>query len=110
MNLFDFNINVGLFLIASPSLGSRYADYVILIAKLFGQSQVNILRLVHKNTWLFHLNKEFRDIKERGRIKIYGRELIEHKPPKIGLSGCLGGFRRRIQVLFSLVIHIKLKI
>ena len=75
----DRNIEIGLFLVASPSLGASYANWLKPLAKLVGHAQGDILRFSQHNTWLNGLDKEFRNLKESNRLKIRGKELIEDK-------------------------------
>jgi hypothetical protein len=70
---------IGLFLIASPSLGSSYADWLSPLAQFFGHSQASALRFVRGNDWLTDLDKEFTNLKEAGRLRVRGKELIEDK-------------------------------
>jgi hypothetical protein len=70
---------IGLFLVASPSLGSSYADWLSPLAQLFGHSQADVLRFARGNDWLKDLDKEFKNLKEAGRLKIKGKELVEDK-------------------------------
>ena len=78
-DLIDLKINIGLFLLASPSLGSDYANWLRPLAKLLGNSQAEVLRFSKDNDWLNDLNTEFKDLKESKRINIIGKELIEHE-------------------------------
>jgi hypothetical protein len=71
--------HIGLFLVASPSLGSSYADWLSPLARFLGHSQGDALRFVRGNEWLGDLDKEFRNLKERGQLRITGKELIEDK-------------------------------
>ncbi|MGF6533203.1 putative alpha/beta hydrolase family esterase [Paraburkholderia sp. GAS206C] len=71
--------SIGLFLVASPSLGSSYADFFAPLATLFKHSQAEGLRTVEKNAWLKGLDKDFYDLKESRLLKIKGKELIEDK-------------------------------
>jgi hypothetical protein len=70
---------IDLFLVASPSLGSSYADYLSPLAQLFGHAQADALRFVRNNVWLNDLDKEFMNLKEGGTLKIKGKELVEDK-------------------------------
>jgi len=70
---------IGLFLIASPSLGSSYANWLSPIAKFLGHSQADVLRFTENNAWLNDLDKTFRNLKESENLKILGKELIEDK-------------------------------
>ena len=74
------NLSIGLFLVASPSLGSDYANYVNLLSKLVGNAQAKALGFSQENNWLNDLDKEFKNIKESGELNIQGKELIEDKP------------------------------
>jgi Alpha/beta hydrolase family len=68
---------IGLFLVASPSLGSRDANAMAFFARLIRNSQAEALRFSQSNTWLNDLNKDFRNLKEGGRLSISGKELVE---------------------------------
>jgi hypothetical protein len=70
---------IGLFLVASPSLGATYADWLSGLAKLVGHAQADALRFIRNNHWLMDLDKEFINLKEGGRLKIKGKELIEDR-------------------------------
>jgi len=69
----------GLFLVASPSLGSEWANWLRPIAESFQHSQADALRFSKNNSWLDTLDRDFRDLKESGRLALHGRELIEDK-------------------------------
>jgi pimeloyl-ACP methyl ester carboxylesterase len=77
--LIDQSKEIGLFLIASPSLGSEYAAWLRPLARLFKHSQADVLRFCETNHWLLDLDDEFFDLKEQGRVRINGKELIEDK-------------------------------
>ena len=47
---------LGLFLIASPSLGSTYADWLSPLAILLGHAQADALRFIRNNEWLQDLD------------------------------------------------------
>jgi hypothetical protein len=68
---------VGLFLVASPSLGARYANMLAPLAGFFGHSQADALRFSQNNAWLMDLDKEFTNLKEAGTIRLVGKELVE---------------------------------
>jgi pimeloyl-ACP methyl ester carboxylesterase len=70
---------VGLFLVASPSLGAVYADWLSPLAKLFGQRQADALRFVRNNEWLLDLDRQFTNLKEGGKLRLKGKELVEDK-------------------------------
>ncbi|MDE4620858.1 alpha/beta fold hydrolase [Sinorhizobium meliloti] len=74
--LVDRKIPIGLFLIASPSLGSEYANFVEAIAPFYN-AQIDILRFSQENQWLNALDKDFINIKEGERLPIFGKELVE---------------------------------
>jgi pimeloyl-ACP methyl ester carboxylesterase len=73
---------VGLFLVASPSLGSNYANMLYPISKLAGHTQAKALRFSQENTWLNDLDRDFINFKAEkdGSLKIEGKELIEDLP------------------------------
>ena len=82
--LIEGKTEIGLFLVASPSLGSSYANWLSPLAQFFGHSQAAALRFQQENAWLNDLDKEFQNMKEAGRLKIKGKELIEDKFPILG--------------------------
>jgi len=67
-DLLDRNIEIGLFLVASPSLGSDYANWFKLVSHVLGNAQAKLLGFTQKNDWLNGLDKEFRNLKESGSI------------------------------------------
>jgi pimeloyl-ACP methyl ester carboxylesterase len=67
--------HIGLFLVASPSLGSRYADWLSPIARFFKNSQADTLRMSETNEWLSALDQDFFNILDE--LDISGRELVE---------------------------------
>ena len=77
--LIERKTEIGLFLVASPSLGSSYADWLSPLARLFGHAQADAVRFVRGNEWLQNLDKEFTNLKEAGRLKIKGKEIVEDK-------------------------------
>lgn len=78
-NFIGKEIRVGLFLLASPSLGAEYANFFNPIAKIMGHSQADSLKFIKNNNWLFELNKNFLNIKDGNDIEIFGKELVEDK-------------------------------
>jgi len=68
---------IGLFLIGSPSLGSKYANWIAPIAWLLQHSQAIALRFAQNNRWLNDLDSDFRNLKESGRLDLRGKELVE---------------------------------
>jgi pimeloyl-ACP methyl ester carboxylesterase len=73
----DLGIRIGLFLIASPSLGSDYVNLFSLFAKALGNSQAQALRFADNNTWLNDLDRNFINLKEGRKVVIVGQELVE---------------------------------
>jgi pimeloyl-ACP methyl ester carboxylesterase len=78
-DLLDRKIEVGLYLVASPSLGSNYANWLEPIAKFAGHAQAQALRFSQDNQWLNDLDKTFQNLKESGRLSLHGKELVEDK-------------------------------
>lgn len=72
-------ITAGLFFVASPSLGSDYANWLNPLATLMNHSQADVLRFSQKNQWLDDLNKEFKNLIGANGILIRGKEIIEDK-------------------------------
>ena len=77
--LVERGAEVGLFLIASPSLGSSYANWLSPVAKFMGHSQGQALTFCQNNVWLNDLNSDFRNVLARRNLVIHGRELVEHQ-------------------------------
>ena len=76
----DFEpVQIGLFLIASPSLGSKYANLVSGLAKLIRYRQPDVLRFSQNNTWLNDLDTDFMNLRDSGQIQFFGKEIIEDK-------------------------------
>ena len=73
------HVQVAIFLVASPSLGSHYADWLKPLAKILGHSQGDALRFVSSNVWLADLDRDFLNLKEQGLLPIVGKELIEDR-------------------------------
>jgi len=78
-DLLDRKIEVGLYLVASPSFGSDYANWLEPIAKFAGHAQAQALRFSQDNQWLNDLDKTFQNLKESGRLMLLGKELVEDK-------------------------------
>jgi hypothetical protein len=76
VQLLDSKTPIGLFLVASPSLGSDYANFIGAIAPLYN-AQLDILRFSKSNLWLNALDEDFLSVKEQGRLNIVGKELVE---------------------------------
>lgn len=75
--LIERHARIALFLVASPSLGADYADWLKPLAKVLGHSQGDALRFARSNIWLADLDRDFFNLKEQGRLDIIGKELIE---------------------------------
>jgi hypothetical protein len=71
------DIDFSFFLVASPTQGSDFANWLAPIGKLLGHAQVDALRVSQTNPWLTSLNSDFAGIVESRRIR--GRELVEDK-------------------------------
>jgi pimeloyl-ACP methyl ester carboxylesterase len=77
--LIERHVQVAIFLLASPSLGADYADWLKPLAKVLGHSQGDALRFARSNIWLADLDRDFLNLKEQGRLSIVGKELIEDR-------------------------------
>jgi len=77
--LAKLGLEIGLFLVASPSLGSDYAKWFSPIARFFGHTQADALRFSDANLWLVDLDRDFARLLEDKLLKIVGRELIEDR-------------------------------
>lgn len=77
LDLIEAKKEIGLFLIASPSLGSTYANFAASIARFFKHTQADILRFSQENSWLMDLDRDFLNLKESNRLPLRGKELIE---------------------------------
>ena len=72
------DVEIDLFLIASPSLGSAYANWLSSIAQVLGHAQLNALRFTQSNAWLNDLDKEFQNLNKFGKLRVRGK-LVEDK-------------------------------
>jgi len=75
--LIEKGTKIGLFLVASPSLGSDYANLLLALAKALGNLQAEALRFANNNAWLNDLDRNFINLKESGHLAICGQELVE---------------------------------
>jgi len=75
--LIEKKVKIGLFLIASPSLGAEYANLFTGLAKALRNSQVQALRFADDNTQLNNLDRDFINLKESGKLILMGKELVE---------------------------------
>jgi pimeloyl-ACP methyl ester carboxylesterase len=98
LEFFQKNTEIGLFLIASPSLGSSVAETLAELAWILGHTQVIDLRSSSDNTWLKDLDRDFTNLNARGSLRLVGKELVEDK--STSLVRWLG-FSRRIVEPFS---------
>lgn len=87
---------IGLFLLASPSLGSEYANMLGLVSSALGHTQASALRFSQDNVWLNDLDKDFINLQTNKNLQIKGKELIEDLP----LYG-KGFIRRQVVEPFS---------
>jgi len=72
-------MEIDLFLVASPSLGSSYANWLSLIAAVLEHAQAKALRIVEDNEWLKTLDKDFIRFRDRPKAKVRGFELLEQR-------------------------------
>jgi len=79
LELSENRTEIGLFLVASPSLGSSYANLLIPLARFFKHTQAEALRFAEDNAWLNDLDKDFQNLKESRRLNITGKELVEDR-------------------------------
>jgi pimeloyl-ACP methyl ester carboxylesterase len=77
--LINLNLQIGLFLVASPSLGSDYANLINGFAKKLKSTQADALRFNQNNIWLNDLDNQFMNFKEARYLPLIGKELIEDK-------------------------------
>lgn len=74
---------VGLFLVASPSIGSRDANLFSILSSALGHTQASVLRFSPANTSLDELHRDFRTLLNGGQLRIIGRELTEDRPIRL---------------------------
>lgn len=91
--LIEHQINIGLFLVASPSIGSKDANAFIL--RLLRNAQADALRFSQSNVWLNELDQEFVSLKESRRINLSGKELVEDE--SIRLKKWLGLYTQVVE-------------
>jgi pimeloyl-ACP methyl ester carboxylesterase len=81
LELIRHKCRIGLFLVASPSLGSADANSLHFLARMLRNTQAQALRFSQQNVWLNDLDKDFMNIKkEDGALTIRGKELVEDDP------------------------------
>lgn len=71
---------VGLFLVASPTMGSRWAALLLPLSQLFRSKQAIALSSDESNEWLRDLRHEFVQLYHQGPYGLLGKELIEDVP------------------------------
>ena len=81
--LSDLRPTIGLFLVASPSLGSRDANILSTLSFALQHTQAAALRFSQANTSLDELHRDFRTLLHGGKVCIVGRELMEDRPIKV---------------------------
>jgi hypothetical protein len=77
--LLEKKLKIGLFLIASPSLGARDANMLSLLWSVLQHTQAAALRFSGTNTFLDELDQDFRKLLSDGKLLIEGRELTEDR-------------------------------
>jgi pimeloyl-ACP methyl ester carboxylesterase len=75
-SIINTNRRIGLFLVASPSLGATYANFLSMVAPIYN-IQLDTLRFSQTNAWLNALDRDFINLKESNKANIFGKELIE---------------------------------
>ena len=68
----------GIFLVASPSMGAKYANWLAPIIGLAGHAQADALKVIKANPWLSTLDSDFSRLIRNKDIK--GREIVEDLP------------------------------
>lgn len=70
---------IGLFLVASPSAGSAWANFFYPVINLFKHAQAQILKAGEDNQWLTTLGTDFRNLLAKPKPLIRGKELLEER-------------------------------
>jgi predicted alpha/beta hydrolase family esterase len=86
---------IGLFLVASPSLGSRDANMLSILSFALPHTQAAALRFSQANTSLDELDRDFWALLNGGELQIEGRELTEDRP--IAVKRWLGMWRQVVE-------------
>ena len=73
---------VGLFLVASPTMGSWWAALLLPLSRLFRSKQAIALSSDESNEWLRDLRHEFVQLYHQGPYSLLGKELVEDVPIK----------------------------
>jgi pimeloyl-ACP methyl ester carboxylesterase len=87
LDILSAGIRIGLFLVASPSLGGSYATLFSKLLFFLHNSQLNALKFSQDNSWLNDLDTTFRNLFQRAMkgesegyvLSIFGKELVEDK-------------------------------
>lgn len=74
---------VGLVLVASPSMGSRWATRLLPLSWLLGHAQAMALSSKESNQWLGDLRQDFINLRANGMVQVIGKELIEDRPLRL---------------------------
>lgn len=81
LDIYSKDIRASLFLVASPSLGSEYANW---LSPFSSNPQAEALKFSKNNVWLNDLDRSFKNLKEdKGYFEVSGKELIEANPKTI---------------------------
>jgi pimeloyl-ACP methyl ester carboxylesterase len=86
---------IGVFLVASPSLGSRDGNILSILSFALQHTQAAVLRFSQANTSLDELHRDFKTLLNGGKLCIVGRELLEDRPIK--LKRWLGLWRQTVE-------------
>lgn len=78
-NLGSLSKEIGLFLVASPSAGSAWANRLSYCTRFIKHSQRQGLKRIDRNDWLSELHRDFLNLKESGQLNLYGQEILEDK-------------------------------
>lgn len=70
-------MRIGLFLLGSPSYGSKKASLLSYASRLCGNLQTQALIYVNANPWLKDLHKNFKNLQGRLGSNLIGKELVE---------------------------------
>jgi formylglycine-generating enzyme required for sulfatase activity/pimeloyl-ACP methyl ester carboxylesterase len=81
-DIFGVIKSIGLILVASPSLGSEYAEWLKPLAQFLGHAQADALRFANDNRWLNDLDRKFKNLigsteLARHGLSIKGKEFTE---------------------------------
>lgn len=71
---------IGLFLVASPTMGSRWAKWFLPLVTLLKHGQAIALSPLESNDWLHDLRHDFLNLRGDGDIQVHGKELVESRP------------------------------